>query len=81
MLGTYLVINVFSLLFHMIMLIRDKCAIQRNNMRHWVVTAQQFEVCVLTLITILMLFTLNDAALFLTDSTKANVNFVNFQFI
>ena len=28
-----------------ILLIRDKCVIQRNNMGHLVVTVQQYEVC------------------------------------
>ena len=32
----------------MIMLIRDKCAIQRNKMRHLFVTVPLYKVCVLT---------------------------------
>ena len=35
-----------------ILLIKDKCAIQRNNMKHLVVTAKQYELCVLMLITL-----------------------------
>ena len=46
----------FALLFLMIytkiLLIGDKCAIQRNNMKHQVVTAQLYEVGVLMLITL-----------------------------
>ena len=42
-----------------IMLIRDKCAIQRNNMRRLVVTVQQSKMCILTLIT-LIIFVKND---------------------
>ena len=38
-----------------ILLVRYKCAIQRNNMRLLVVTVQQYELCLLTL-TILVLY-------------------------
>ena len=46
-------VQLFLMICTEILLTRYKCAIQNNNTRHLVVTAQQYEECVLTLIILL----------------------------